>query len=132
MGLLWWIGGGLAAVDLLVHGILGERFLVSRLRDEGLPSTPAGDPGLIRPYLRVIWHLVTVDLAVSAAILFACAHFGSGPTTTLFARVVAAKFTGYAVVGVLVACRHRRFDAFRKIPQLYLLIAIAVTAALGG
>lgn len=117
-----WIGGVLATVATLVHAILGERFILCRLRNEGLPASKIADPDLARCYLRVVWHMVTLDFALSAALLFVAPEFG---------RVVALHFAGSLAVALTVVIGSRRFDAFWRVPQIYLLLAIAATAWFG-
>src|SRR5437870_3106700 len=119
MSTLWWIGGGAATLGTLAHAVGGEWFLISRLRDEGLPDSPLADRNLVRLYLRAAWHLITVDLLLAAILLFAGAHFGPTPAWVAIARVEAIHFAGYVAVALVTILGMRRLDAFWRVPQLY-------------
>lgn len=61
----WWIAAGLAAaVTFSVHAFIGSRFAVRPLLESDLPLATRG-----LNYL--CWHMITLNLAVLAAALFA-------------------------------------------------------------
>ena len=88
----------------LVHSILGERFIISRLADNpGLPRLLGGREFTFRT-LRFAWHLTTLAWFGFAAMLVMMARGEFSPAD--LALVIAAVF-GISAVVTLVASRGR-------------------------
>jgi hypothetical protein len=63
-------GSGVVMLGLgLVHTIVGEKYLVRRVLKRDLPKL-FGDESFTKLTIRYVWHLVTIQCAASAAILF--------------------------------------------------------------
>lgn len=122
--------GCLATGATFVHAVLGELWILRKLDPAKLAPTASGDGAVTKTYLRGIWHLVTVNLAVSAAVLLRAALAGpDGGAAAALVPVVALLFTGYTavVVGLLA----RTPILFLRIPQSIAIAAIAALTWLG-
>lgn len=108
----------------IVHSVLGERIIFSKLRTSGWVPTEAAPPLRSRDVkiLWATWHLASVFGFGFAAILLAAAAGAVGSSAALHASTLA--FVGGAIL-VLVATRGRH-------PGWIGLLAAAVLAGLSG
>jgi len=90
----------------LVHSILGERYIISRLpREEGMPRL-LGSRTFTFLTLRFAWHITTIAWFGFAAILVLMAH--GALTRQNLAMVIAATFLLSGLI-TLVVSRGRHF-----------------------
>jgi hypothetical protein len=83
------LAGGLAIIVTLVHSVLGEVLLISRLTADGLPAL-GGSKEFARRTLRFSWHLCTAFGLGLAAILLRLAWPSSESTDLAFGKTAIA------------------------------------------
>ncbi|WP_273360956.1 hypothetical protein [Simplicispira suum] len=110
----------------LIHSVLGEVLIFSRMRTEGVVPTNGGSV-LRERHVRILWatwHVVTVlAFLAAAAILNLTSSPSAGPGAGwMEAMVVAALLASSALVGIGTRARH---------PGWAGLLAVAVLVGLG-
>ena len=125
------IAGILALAAAAVHGGLGERIVVMRLRKDTLPRTQFGGEGASLAMIRVSWHIVTMSFAATGAALLACAG-SSAAACDGIGKLVAVLFGGYFVVAGVVAIRRQTKTLIARHPAPLIFAAIAVLSWLGS
>ena len=130
MNLLLGGAASLAAIGVFWHGVGGEVGIVRRLDPETLAPSFFGDGDITKRFLRACWHLFTVVLVASSAVLFWLAQAPPGPATIAVSRLVAAEFAGFLVVYLVVAVG--RPVLFVRAPQWLFFSAVAALAWMGG
>ena len=117
----WWMvaGGTMALICAVGHAIAGRsmffRPIKSDLRSEIHAAVFTG-----------IWHIVTINFALSAIALVALSARGHGNTV---ASLIAAQFAGYAAVYLVLSLRlGRALKLFQWMP----FGATAILSALGA
>ncbi len=117
----WWmlVAGLMALICAVGHAIAGRsvfyRPIKSDLRSELHASVFAG-----------MWHIITINFALSAIALVALSTRGDGNAV---AWLVAAQFAGYAVVYLIISLR---LNAALKLFQWMPFGATAILSALGA
>ena len=117
----WWMlaAGTMALICAVGHAIAGRsmfyRPIKSDLRSELHASVFAG-----------MWHIITINFALSAIALVALSTRGYGNAV---AWLVAAQFAGYAVVYLIISLR---LSAALKLFQWMPFGATAILSALGA
>lgn len=119
-------GGLLGAAALLVfialvHSILGERYIISRLlRRENLPKL-FGSDWFTKQTLRFAWHITSLAWLGFAALLFLVARDGE-LVRGAFLQTVAATFFVTALVAALASRgRHLAWIVFLAVALLCIL-----------
>jgi len=93
------MGGALAVLAALVHGVLGETKVFARAQIE---------PRWVRRLMRVVWHTGVVAWIGGGILLIAAPSFGSEGARRWLIAVLAAVY-GCAAIGNAVATRGRHF-----------------------
>jgi hypothetical protein len=117
------VAAGMSAVGGVLHSILGERLILSRLTSEGLPAT-LGSPLFSLRVLRLFWHLVSVAWWGFTALLVLLASMPASGDTRRLIWAIAFTFLASAVVSLIVS-RGKHFS-------WGVLLMIAVATWLGG
>jgi len=104
------IAGIIALTTCLVHSVLGEILIFSKLRNGGIVPTMAAPP-LRGRHIRIIWaswHLVTVFGFALAGILlwWAFPQDGSSVDSFVVGAIVAANLAGAVIVLVATNGKH--------------------------
>ena len=126
MQIFLFIAGSLAILVGLVHSILGEVLIFSRLRiDEIVPTSPA--PPLQERHVRILWaswHMVSIFGWAFGAILLRMAFPATDQLFFLFVKnsIIVSMFVSALIVLVATKGRH---------PGWVGLLAVAVLALLG-
>ena len=116
------VAAGITAVGGVLHSILGERLLLSKLGTAGLPET-LGSPVFALRVLRLFWHLVSVAWWGFTALLVILASIPASADHQRLVWAVALTFLASAVVSFIVS-RGKHFS-------WGLLLIIAVVTWLG-
>ena len=114
----------LAALTAAIHSFVGGRDVVRPL----LASSLAEEP---RRTLYGCWHIVTVLLVASAAVLFYLAFADSGASRDSLARFIALIHLASGCVFVAVALSARGPRRLLRFPQWALLLPIGALAWAG-
>lgn len=115
-GFLFLIAAFLCFGGGLVHSILGERYIVSRL------SGHVDLPVVFRRIVRTVWHLTAIAWLAISALFFLMAQAPLAATTV--SGVLAVMFLGAAVMTILIS--HGRYMAW---PVFVIIAAIAFWGA---
>ncbi|MFJ6935820.1 hypothetical protein [Streptomyces sp. NPDC101132] len=122
----WLLAAGITAFGVAaVHIVAGHRDVVRPLLSCGLAAEP-------RRVMHAVWHMVSVDLVLSAAALVWLALAGDASATGLMAWFVAAHFAAYTVAFLVVTLSAGWSKPLLRLPQWILLLPIAVLTAAGA
>ena len=116
------VAAGLSALGGVLHSILGERLILSKLTPAGLPETLGSSSFTLR-VLRLFWHLVSVAWWGLAALLVLLASMPVSDGNQRLASTIALTFLVSAAVSLIVS-RGKHFS-------WGVLLIIAVVAWLG-
>lgn len=126
------LAGVLAVVGAAVHGVAGEKLVVTKLRAEILPSSPFGGSSFTKLMIRGTWHITTIAFLVMGAALTACAPGAPSEACRGVGRVAALAYSGFVALTVgLVAPRFlatRRPRALIRHPAPLLFVMVAALA----
>lgn len=117
--ILFGVAGGIAALWLVVHLLLGGKDVERPLR-----TSQALDP-VVRDTLHLCWHCVTVTVAIMA-VLFLLAILTARPD---FAMAGTGLAWGFTMVGIALAPAVGA--SFRDLPQGWLFLPIAALGTAG-
>lgn len=122
----WFLAAGITAVGVAaVHVIGGRRDVVRPLLSSGLADEP-------KRVLHAVWHMVSVDLALSGLALLYLSQKDGTPGTSLLAWFVAAHFIAYAAAFLAITLSVGWPRPLLRLPQWILLLPVAVLAAAGA
>lgn len=122
----WLLSAGITAAGVaVVHLIGGHRDVVRPLLSCGLSDEP-------KRVLHAVWHMVTVDLVLSAAALVHLALAEDTSATGPMAWFVAAHFAAYAAVFLVVTLSAGWPKPLLRLPQWILLLPVAALTAAGA
>jgi hypothetical protein len=124
------IAGVLAITGAAVHGILGERIVVTKLRTETLPSSRFGNAGMSLLMIRATWHITTLAFLVMGSALVACSPVPSGACEGI-GRISAIAFASFFLLTIGLAAPHVR-RTVRRHPAPLIFLAVAVLAWVGS
>ncbi len=102
------VAAGLSAVGGLLHSVLGERLILSKLATEGLPETLGSSVFTLR-VLRLFWHIVSVSWWGFSALLVLLASMPAGEDIQKLVCAIALTFLASAIVSFAVS-RGRHFS----------------------
>ena len=118
------LAGVLALAGAAVHGIAGERMVVTKLRAEALPSSPFGGPSFSKLMIRATWHITTIAFLVTGAALTACAPGGSSEACRGIGRLSALAYAGFLALTIGLGAPHGPRGLFRHpAPLLFGMVA---------
>jgi hypothetical protein len=117
----WWLlaGGLMALVCTLGHAIAGARMFYGPIKS-GVTNELHGG------VLTGMWHLITINFALSGLALFVVGAYGR---QDMAIWLIAAQFAGYAATYLVISLR---LGGVLKLFQWLPFISTAVLAALGG
>jgi hypothetical protein len=119
------VAGVLAIAGAAVHGILGEKIVVSRLRREALPSSKFGSSSFTLVMIRATWHITTLAFVVLGSALLACTPDATGGACEAVGRVTAIAYASFFALSIgLVAPMIRRIRLRHPAPLLFALVAV--------
>lgn len=122
----WFLAAGITAVGVAaVHVIGGHRDVVRPLLSSGLADEP-------KRVLHAVWHMVSVDLALSGLALLYLSQTEGTPGTGLLAWFVAAHFIAYAAAFLVITLSVGWPRPLLRLPQWILLLPVAALAAAGA
>lgn len=122
----WLLAAGITASGVAaVHIVGGHRDVVRPLLSCGLADEP-------KRVLHAVWHMVSVDLVLSAAALLYLALADDTSATGPMAWFVAAHFVAYAGVFLIVTLSVDWPKPLLRLPQWILLLPIAVLTVAGA
>ncbi len=119
------VAGALAITAAAIHGIAGERLVVTKLSLEGLPSTQFGSPRFTKLMIRATWHITTIAFVVTGSALAACVPNGSSQACEGIGRMSAIAYASFAALTIGLAVPHVR-RTVRRHPAPLIFVAIAV------
>ncbi|MBZ9593810.1 hypothetical protein NRK68_02150 [Streptomyces yangpuensis] len=121
----WLLAAGITAFGVAaVHIAAGHRDVVRPLLSGGLADEP-------KRVLHAVWHMVSVDLVLSAAVLVHLALTGDLPVTRPLGWFVAAHFLAYSAVFLVITLSVGWRKPLLRLPQWILLLPVAVLAVAG-
>ena len=124
------LAGVLALTGAAVHGIAGEKLVVTKLGTETLPSSPFGGSSFTKLMIRATWHITTIAFLVMGAALTACAPGASSEACRGIGRVTALAYSGFVALTIgLVARRFLARPGPRTLPKhpaplLFVMVAV--------
>ncbi|MFG2646088.1 hypothetical protein ACGFYP_34605 [Streptomyces sp. NPDC048370] len=122
----WLLAAGITALGVAaVHIVGGHRDVVRPLLTCGLADEP-------KHVLHAVWHMVSGDLVLSGIALLYLSLTDGRPGTGLVAWFVAAHFTAYAAVFLVVTLTVGWPRPLLRLPQWILLLPVAMLAAAGA
>ncbi len=124
------IAGVLAITGAAVHGILGEKIVVTKLRTETLPSSRFGNAAMSLLMIRATWHITTLAFLVMGSALVACSPVSSGACEGI-GRISAIAFASFFLLTIGLAAPHVR-RTVRRHPAPLIFLAVAVLAWAGS
>lgn len=95
MNIQFAVAGALALTGASVHGILGERIVVMKLRTETLPSSQFGSPSFTKVMIRATWHITTLAFLILGTALIGCAPDGSSRACDAVGRISSIAFASF-------------------------------------
>ncbi|MEU7011425.1 hypothetical protein [Streptomyces sp. NPDC046332] len=122
----WLLAAGITALGVAaVHLVGGHRDVVRPLLSCGLADEP-------KRVLHAVWHMVSGDLMLSGLALIYLSSLTNGTSgTALAVWFIAAHFTAYAAVFLVVTLSVGWTRPLLRLPQWILLLPVAVLAAAG-
>jgi len=118
------VAGALALTGAAVHGLAGEKLVVTKLRNETLPSSPFGGPSATKLMIRVTWHITTIAFVVMGAALTACAPGASSEACRGMGRVSGLAYSGFVALTIgLTAPQGPRALLRHPAPLLFGMVA---------
>lgn len=122
----WLLAAGITALGVAaVHIVAGHRDVVRPLLSCGLGDEP-------KRVLHAVWHMVSIDLALSGLALLHLSLTDSTSGTGLVAWFVAAHFIAYAAAFLIVTLSVGWPRPLLRLPQWILLLPVAALAAAGA
>ncbi|USQ85433.1 hypothetical protein NFX46_17585 [Streptomyces phaeoluteigriseus] len=122
----WLLAAGITASGVAAaHIVGGHRDVVRPLLSCGLADEP-------KRVLHAVWHMVSVDLVLSAAALVYLALADDTSATGPMAWFVAAHFVAYAAAFLVVTLSVGWPRPLLRLPQWILLLPVAVLTAAGA
>ncbi|AGK75159.1 hypothetical protein SFUL_175 [Streptomyces microflavus DSM 40593] len=122
----WLLAAGITALGVAaVHIVAGHRDVVRPLLSCGLGDEP-------KRVLHAVWHMVSIDLALSGLALLHLSLTDSTSGTGLVAWFVAAHFIAYAAAFLFVTLSVGWPRPLLRLPQWILLLPVAALAAAGA
>jgi hypothetical protein len=124
------IAGVLALTGAAIHGIVGERIVVTKLHADILPSSRFGSPSFTKIMIRATWHITTIAFVVMGAAMMACAPGASSEACRGIGRVAALAYAGFVALTIglvaprFLATRGRRAPLRHPAPLLFALVAV--------
>jgi hypothetical protein len=119
------LAGVLAIIGAAVHGIAGEKLVVTKLGAEILPSSPFGGPSVTKLMIRASWHITTIAFVVIGGALTACAPGASSEACRGIGRVAALAYAGFLAVTIgLAVARGPRALTRHPAPLLFGIVAV--------
>ncbi|MEU4704029.1 hypothetical protein [Nonomuraea dietziae] len=121
----WLLAAGITAFGVAAaHIVGGHRDVVLPLLSCGLADEP-------KRVLHAVWHMVSVDLVLSATALVYLA-LADDTSATLMAWFVAVHFVAYAVAFLVVTLSVGWPKPLLRLPQWILLLPVAVLTVVGA
>lgn len=122
----WLLAAGITASGVAAaHIVGGHRDVVRPLLSCGLADEP-------RRVLHAVWHMVSIDLVLSAAVLVHLALADAAPATGPLAWFVAAHFLAYTAAFLVVTLSVGWPKPLLRLPQWFLLLPVAALTAAGA
>ncbi|WP_055601573.1 hypothetical protein [Streptomyces aureus] len=122
----WLLAAGITAFAVAaVHLVGGHRDVVRPLLSCGLAAEP-------KRVLHAVWHMVSLDLVLSAAALVYLALADDTSATGPVAWFVAAHFFAYTVAFLVVTLSVGWPKPLLRLPQWILLLPVAVLTVAGA
>ncbi len=118
------LAAGISAIGGILHSILGERLILSKLEASGLPETLGSSLFALR-VLRLFWHLVSVAWWGFAALLILLASMPPTEDNQRLIWAIAATFLASAMVSFIVS-KGKHFSW-----GMLLIIAVLIWLSLG-
>jgi hypothetical protein len=119
------IAGVLALFGAAVHGVAGEKLVVTKLGAEVLPSSPFGGSSFTKVMIRATWHITTIAFVVMGGALMACAPGASSEACRGIGRLAALAYAGFVALTIgLAAPRGPRALLKHPAPVLFSLVAV--------
>ncbi|MEU2752419.1 hypothetical protein ABZ613_40175 [Streptomyces collinus] len=121
----WFLAAGITAGAVAaIHAVAGGRDVIRPLLTGNLPDEP-------RRVLHAVWHMVTADLILAAAVLIWLA-LDNRPGGDTIAWLLAAHFVAYSGVFLIVSLAASWSKPLLRLPQWILLFPVALLAAAGA
>lgn len=122
----WLLAAGITALGVAaVHIVAGHRDVVRPLLSCGLGDEP-------KRVLHAVWHMVSIDLALSGLALLHLSLTDSTSGTGMVPWFVAAHFIAYAAAFLIVTLSVGWPRPLLRLPQWILLLPVAALAAAGA
>lgn len=121
------IAGVLCVVLALGHETLGTVWVLPGIKEDQLPKTPFGPPGMTAATIHATWHIVTVFVLSLATLLLLLAWDVDVHPKTLMLRVFAVMWLGVTLVALAPAVRRvRKLRHLMRLPVPLFFVIVAV------
>ena len=107
--------GILGLLGASAHIVLGERFIISPLNSEHLPTSFLGDGDVTKRYLRWFWHVGSILIVGCSLALVTVGIRYRSPEAQVLARAIGTGFISMFAAFLLVAIP--RPSLFWRVPQ---------------
>lgn len=109
------------------HETIGVVWVLPGLKEEHLPRTPFGPPGMSLAMVRVSWHIVTIFVLTVGGLLLTLAWDATAdPMTTMLRWFAAMWLAATAMALWIVRSGLRKPRAFLRLPVPVLWVIVAV------
>ena len=108
----------------LGHATTAVVWVLPRIREEDMPSTPFGPPSMTAGMIRYTFHVVTVMLLGFAAILMTLGWAVDANPRTVLLRWFAALWLAATATAFWTARRHPRYLLRLPVWLLFILVAV--------
>jgi hypothetical protein len=125
MNIAFIIAGLLALTAAAIHGGLGEKIVVTKLRRETLPTSKFGGSSMTLLMIRVTWHITTLAFLVLGSALLVCSPGAPGDACEGIGRLSSISFASFFLLAAALAAPNiRRTVQRHPAPLVFALVAV--------
>jgi hypothetical protein len=117
--------GSLALLTGVIHGVAGEREVLSRLSPKMLPPSSAGGARMTKLEIHVAWHFGTIAFVTVGLALVLAGTVVEEEAAEALALVAAAASAGFAALAVALGAAYRALTRHLAPPVLTATAALA-------
>lgn len=111
------------------HATIGLVWVLPKLAEEGLPTTPFGPRSMTLGMLRVTWHIVTIFALALGGVLMTLASDTAVDPETVLLRWFAGMWLVATVMAFWVTGARGRNIMRLPVPMLWVVVAVLLWAA---
>ena len=131
MNIAFVVAGILALTAAAIHGGLGEKIVVTKLRRETLPTSKFGGSSMTLLMIRVTWHITTLAFFVLGSALVVCSPGDPSAACQGIGRLSSIAFASFFLLAGAIAFPNIR-RTVRRHPAPIVFLAVAVLSWVGA